>query len=210
MDKIDSLFKENLEGIELKPSAGSWDEVMTQVDQSTSYKVYWRIAALICVVIGIGYLVILGAPQEMTIAGISIDGPQVEEPLIIPEIELPLMAAFESQQIVVEKVPEELPEEVIELPVKMPMMELGSHEGIALVAANDYLITDLSGVHIKEPTPIVSIKYMASATSESEDASRNKLGRKILNYAMNTQPADMMADLRDAKDQLLSKGLSFD
>jgi hypothetical protein len=60
-----------------------------------------------------------------------------------------------------------------------------------------------------EPNEKISIIYIADATDDENPSSTDKL-KKIWNYARTTTPAGILADLRNAKDELIESKVSLD
>lgn len=208
---IDRLFRENLDQVEMTPSAEGWKQVKSQL---TTKQPVWimpmRIAAAVTVLI-IASLLLFNDEQSGSQGMIS----EADHPVLntVPEFNISeeLIAkaetsATQSKNKVVNSSGSVKPapgEEKVE--IQEPM----NTYTIARISTNklDVISLDLKpGLVEKDPAldqPSIRITYIAANTPDESD-NNGKLS-KMLTLAREVTSSELLADIRDAKYHLFNK-----
>ncbi len=216
-NKTDQLFRRKLEELEVAPSVDSWKTVKGQIQEKPTRAFYFMwAAASVVVLISVGYL-LYTFPEQSGQPLLSV----VDHPVVPAEslIEIPNEQPEKSLEV---SIPSE--KRTITHPEKRTNQEsvatvapiVGSEsEPFTLIAVeridNPRLEVSLSvdfaaSVLYTEITqlPTVKITYIASNPSELGLPISDRLS-KLITKAQQVSPGDLLADIRDAKDQLLSR-----
>lgn len=204
--KIDRLFREKSEAFEVQPNEEAWKAIASQVHtKGTGYLVYWKVAAAVLVMLGVGFwLFQVGqkVPGEMMISG---DFPQEETQFTLPDVPGVLVADLQIEK-----------EETVQS-LKQTRSEPGTHvlpsrtlpHGISPIGTRDLIkrdnitqLPDLAKVKETSQTKVV-IRYYAHTPDSSNVKGKKGLGQ-LLAKAQTFRPGELLADLRAAKDDLLS------
>ncbi len=208
--KIDRLFREKADNYQPTPSADAWKVIDNQIHPKREHwKQYLKVAALLGVVLST-VLILLKVDQEETATSIAarteIDHPQnVREAIIsIPEKQKEIT---ESTDAVSEATTE--PELTIE-PVQRETQFITLQNVQRKKIMPEFTQPDIPGIYQLKPAESkIQIKYYAYATPVEDEASKGKIGR-LFEYAQNTSPAEMLAKVREAKDDFINSKLNLD
>lgn len=211
-NKLDQLFRENLDQLEVKPSADSWGKVQHQL---AGKKGYWfspmKIAAAVLVVVAATVLLFNDSQEQERQALLT----EVDHPAVVPTeswtIEVP------SASIKNESAEPPQPRMVADVapkaqkPVEEVQNALHPIPLIAVAGLNDAkLDADLSPRNLHAIThdseieeQVIRITYIASSVGEA-DIDENRLN-KIIAIVKEVTSSGILADIREAKDNLFRK-----
>ena len=212
-NNLDRLFRENLDQFEVTPQASSWDQVQGQF---AGKKGFWvtpiKIAAAIVVLLAATIVVINLSEQEQGDYLSAIDHPEYQDRysfrLELPSVNLentvapvvatqPKIKATETSQTVTEKSDfEEITYEAISV-ASLKNFQLEAE----LPVRNQLKISGLP----KQETPAVKITYIATHQPQTDSLKVNKFNTLIAYFSNDVSPAEILADIREVKDNLFSK-----
>ncbi len=221
--KLDRLFNEKLSNHEMTPSSEAWELLNERLTHKKNNKNYLKYAALIILLISISAIVVIPSFYDSnsdSYASIIVDKPTQEQfnfkwnlkdgkkngiaitssQQQIATVSGQRSAEKENSQPAILK-PSEIREDVI---AKSETFELESIRTLPIDFQNISLNDQIEPFTIKSPT--VKIKYIAENDKNAED----KKLKKIINYARANSPVDILADIRNAKDQFISEKISLD
>ncbi|MFT6882896.1 MAG: hypothetical protein ACJAVY_001696 [Marinoscillum sp.] len=204
---LDRLFRETLDQYEVAPKASSWDAVAGEINSMRSYGIFFKAAAaVITLLIAAGWFVWKDASTTENGMMAIADHPVQSEQMIgiaVPE----KVAVIEKQR---KSQPAQKPiqnmavaKEVVET---APLWSYANYQIIAIneVNMNEELPLNL---HTPEGKPskasgTIKITYIASNEPTNE---RNKISGFISQISQEVQGTHLLADIRDAKDNLFSR-----
>ncbi|MDH5609430.1 MAG: hypothetical protein OEY56_08120 [Cyclobacteriaceae bacterium] len=210
--KFDKVFRDKTDAFEMKPSSQAWEQIAQQLPSNRRFVASWpKVAAIGLLTLGMGWMAhrYLSATHEPVTAHVMVDYPRPEVPIdwAIP-VKKPSTA---STQMVTglqyAKTPVATRSET-----RVPV-----YEELALTRRewdSSWLITphepaSAAMPKMSSPAGLVKINYYAGATEPGPGASKKKVTR-LLVRAQQTSPAELWADLRQAKDDLISHALKLD
>lgn len=222
---IDRLFREKLDGYEVKPSTLSWSQVEKQIRPSQSQTIYWVAAS-----VSILFISWLVWPLQSELN----DTPILSEvnypaPEMFTDLESPV--AIELNEIEVIKKP--LFKSVDKQSQNSflannnnvaPVIEKEESEDVTLLENKTFVameeletpaleeMIEMETVTPKEEFRAIKITYIASSQSEptsTVDQPNDSTGvlKKFIAFADRIDPGEVLADIRTAKDNLISNGL---
>ncbi|MEO9477463.1 MAG: hypothetical protein ABJG41_18095 [Cyclobacteriaceae bacterium] len=212
-NKTDELFSSRLEGLEMMPSDAAWAQVQSGLNQG---KAKWFIpimsaAATIALLI-VGALIIFKSEDTTKnyLTGIN-DHPPYEK-MEISHIAVPERKTQEDTkqkpkliQFVAQSTPANTPlkekAEVIE--IFAPETKSISME-IAEVKTPEVITIHSSDVENEIALAPIKITYIAQSEGSESEPIVGKINR-VVEVAKHTSPAELLADLRDAKSNLLRR-----
>lgn len=205
-NNLDRLFRENLDQFGVTPASESWGKVESQIAGATKpWFTPMRIAAAITLLMTAGLLVIMNLTDEKDQNYLSnVDHPELQ-PVPQWSFELPVETNQPSENQAKNNTPaqkasqqmtsysEQLTFETFSVAALKPELDLEISASITL-----------RGAEIPAPEgPTVRITYIAS--NQPDSTKQIKLNT-LLSYLSNEMsPTDLLADIRDAKDNLFSK-----
>ena len=212
-NNLDRLFRENLDQFEVTPQASSWEQVQGQI---AGKKGFWvtpiKIAAAIVVLLAATIVVINLSEQEQGDYLSAIDHPEYQDRysfrLELPSVNLentvapvvatqPKIKATETSQTVTEKSDfEEITYEAISV-ASLKNFQLEAE----LPVRNQLKISGLP----KQETPAVKITYIATHQPQTDSLKVNKFNTLIAYFSNDVSPTEILADIREVKDNLFSK-----
>lgn len=218
---IDRLFREKLDDFEITPSPKAWNEVEKRIGKKKNYTFYW-IAASISL-LAISWVVWpVQKSDSVGIASYEIDHPTLMQS---PEMRVPVAAELDEidepevrattirkepkiQLVATEKV------EVIEKnnDDKLILDQVEKKTIVATVEPDMLPINEISEtVDIIEPKiSAVKITYIATNKDEinKKELKSDSTGvlKKFIAFTEKLDPGEMLADIKTAKDNLLSSG----
>ncbi len=208
-NKLDAFFKERINELEVPPMPESWGKVQQSLP---SKKTPWAwigitaTAAMIAIAFGLFLFTPKGSISNRgeNIAG-QIDHPKTQA-IAWPKISRPEVVQTQKKakprQKLVATAPIEKTQQPVTEVVEMPKLaELEPEMKIAIEVAKLDIETEAILEKTEEPKP-VKITYIAAETPEGEE--KNRLN-KMLTAAQKISPADVLADIRDAKNNLLNR-----
>lgn len=215
--KIDRLFREKMDNLEVMPSEGAWSQVEKQIRPKKTYKVYWMAAAVTLIFASwalwpsqiqtnftpiaseVTYPPLNGSDEfpfgEIKVAKIEEESASKKDMIYLPKKQL--VAKEESTVNKTQVSLDEMAPIEIESKTTVAIAEIEQPEVI------DKLIND-------QPVEPVKIIYIASAKNQvSEELqktdSANTL-KKFIAFAEKIDPGEVLADFKNAKDNLLNNG----
>lgn len=211
-NNIDRLFRENLDQFEVTPSVESWNKVQQQIarKQRKGFFIPMSIAAAIIILIVASVLIIdteKFAPMDGQYVSLDYSAPfaPAEFEVIIP-LESPQIAKNNPGKMT--------------LPTrKNPSVEAKSdnesfghivYEPFTVASINSAKLEvrspalNLSGVNIPDEQYQSSIKITYIAHNQ-QDSTKTILGGFFASLSRDVSPTDLLADIRDVKDNLFSK-----
>lgn len=213
-NNLDRLFRENLDQFEVTPQASSWEQVQGQI---AGKKGFWvtpmKIAVAIVVLLAATIVVINLSEKEQQGDYLSaIDHPEYPDRysfrLELPSVNLentaapvaatqPKVKATETSQTVTEKSDfEEITYEAISV-ASLKNFQLEAE----LPVRNQLKISGLP----KQETPAVKITYIATHQPQTDSLKVNKFNTLIAYFSNDVSPTEILADIREVKDNLFSK-----
>ena len=222
---IDRLFREKLDAFEVKPSPQSWSQVEKQIRPSQSRSIYW-IAASVSLLF-ISWLV---WPLQSELD----DSPILSEvnhpiPEMLRDLETPV--AIELNEIEVVKKPllksvqkQSKSSFLANNDDVTPVIEKEESEDVTLLENKTFVameeldtpvleeMIEMETVTPKEDFRAIKITYIASSQTEPASAinhNNDSTGvlKKVIAFAERIDPSEVLADIRTAKDNLISNGL---
>ncbi|MEP4533113.1 MAG: hypothetical protein ABJ004_08500 [Cyclobacteriaceae bacterium] len=214
-NKTDELFSSRLEGLEMMPSEAAWGQVQSGLNKG---KAKWFIpimstaAAVALLIVG---AIIIFKSEDTTknyLTGIN-DHPPYEKieisHIAVPELKTQDFKAKKSRtlQFVAQgaSTPTDIPQkettDLIEIfapdtkSITMEIAELRTPEIIAPHSSNSANKTTLAPI---------KITYIAKSESSESEPIVGKINR-VMEVAKHTSPAELLADLREAKSNLLRR-----
>jgi hypothetical protein len=205
----DQFFHDQLQGLEMTPSAAAWDQVQSGLSHNKTIKLFpiLGIAAAVAIVVVATLVIFRTNEKEQTyLAGVNdhptdhrielapISVPQQPEPVKnrIKNTKRPFVAhaepTFKNDIKLTEIVAPETKMIAVELPV---------------VAAPQIISTQSAPLQENTLTPI-KITYIAKSENPESDPIMEKIN-KVMEVARGTSPAEILADIRDAKMNLLRR-----
>jgi hypothetical protein len=219
-NKIDRLFKEKIEIFEITPAPKSWDEIDGRIgSKSVNWMLIGRVAAAVLIMLSVSLLFIEDHVESIEVAqNVAVDELVNPDPVKESNVEFIADALVDEDKSMITK--EVVPMIVVSDPIhteiqfELPQpdkMQLLTLTSISYAKIGDHMIENqqFEVIHAGSKEPKISITYIAEATPAQEKSSKGKLG-KLWQYAKNSSPAEIMADIRDAKDQFLESKMSLD
>lgn len=215
--QTDKLFRDKLKNATTTPQLASWDKLETMLDEKKKPGFYlWRVAAvLVLLIVSAGVIVFWGgesqSPVEVAVEQSSetikdsrrLVPPvaRVSEPVPEREGESPSVERVKStKQTPVEPVQKSAPEKEEPIPVLM------QREEQPLAQAEE--AKDTVGKPPKKKYKSIRITYKRGTQKEMLAKVDTTEGSKVKDFWAQTReinPADMWADIRDAKDNLFQR-----
>ena len=201
-NNLDRLFREGLDQYEVTPEAQSWKQVQGKLNSSK--KKVWvpmGIAAAIILAI-IGTIVV----KNYTITPIdgnriaAVDYPVPEEKperINVPEEKTTIRIAKETKKPVMKQTTKQEVIETISYEVKM----VASISEVSLESLPEIRFNNGIEQHVVE-RPLVKITYIADNQSTDK---KKKLNEFITSISKEASPIEILADIRDAKDNIFSR-----
>ncbi len=220
--RIDRLFREKLNSYEAVPSSSSWDEVKKQIDSKNSTPIYYWVAASITLLIVSWVLWPKGTVHDLTPIASAVNQPSMQKALdwSIPEPEKveKSVATETTQPVMVEPDPatslvaEEKTQSLeAEQPEEILPLELESKTAVAEANVEQTDIDEVLSTEealIKVDITKIKITYIASSTPKEKPQEVDSLKgfKKFIAFAGKLSPGDVLADIREAKDDFISSG----
>jgi len=221
--KLDRLFNEKLSNHEMTPSSEAWELLNERLTHRKNNKTYLKYAAAIILLISVSVILVIPSFYDRnwdSYATIIVDKPTQEQfnfKWNLKDGEKNSIAITSSQQQIAVVSDQRNTEKEYSQPetfqssetrkdviAKTETFELESISILSVDIQNISLNDQIEPFTIKQPT--VKIKYIAENDNNKED----KKLKKIINYARANSPVDMLADIRNAKDQFISEKISLD
>lgn len=213
--QFDKIFKEKALEFSATPSSEAWDKVSAQMGTTSTSKKYgyYKVAAVVSLFAIAGLLFLLIGSGETTYQVATADYPKnrVSNSIAVEGIDFSVSERIEMKKVVIAHT--NRPGESFE---KITLESELKEEWIDPIQRRPLLVATLAQPEIKlfsttkstKQKPSVKIIYIAGATSEDDLTSKGKVA-KLLAYAQQTSPADWMAELRGAKDELLKNKVTL-
>ncbi len=213
-NKLDKLFRESAEQFSPTPIPSSWTMIENQLeDRKAPIWKYTTIAASVVLIIGFILFINKGTfnSQENTIIA------QIEVPEKKHEIQLNLKVPTYSSLSISVKTENSINKKPI---LDRSMQDLAIEETTNL----EILVIDIERINsisiassvspelpdiFKESEAIIQIKYYADATQTEKPSSKRKIG-DLIDIAQSTSPAEVLANIREVKDNFISTKFSLD
>ena len=221
---IDRLFRENLDDFEITPSPKAWSEVEKHIGRKNNTAVYWIAASISLFIISW----VVWPEQKAETFGIA--SQEIDHPSFVQSSQPDIPIAVELIEKVETKVPvkksiiapkvqmvaAETVEKIEEVKTdKITIPEIEKKTAVALEEIEELPIDALEEVSeatdIVEPEiSTVKITYIASnnAGAGSKELKSDSTGvlKKFIAFTEKLDPGEMLADIKTAKDNLLSGG----
>ncbi|MFK7952909.1 MAG: hypothetical protein AB8B73_08680 [Ekhidna sp.] len=220
-NKIDRLFREKMDKLEVIPSEAAWSQVEKQIRAKREFKIYWTAAAVTLIFAAWAFWPSQTVMNQTPIAS-EVSYPQKFD-----------ATDFHFSEIKVAKVKKEVSNEAIRNVADRPTLQLVSkvdEQKEEVKPALEELIpleidtkTAVATVELETPETIeelkstviedftaVKITYISSASNDnSEELQKTDSAnafKKIVAFAGKITPSEMMAEFKSAKDNLLNNG----
>lgn len=224
-NNLDRLFREGLDTLEVTPQAQSWKQVQSQLANNKKYKgiLPLSIAASILIMLTTTIIVFLYSDNQIAknelLVTTKVDHP-TEETMHLIELEaLPSITTIH-QQPAIAKQDHNLSKPKTAIPAGLQNM-VASNETIhaskpRFSTMNIASIHELPSAEIKQLTPALSLPAEATKKSATikityiakgtvENGRSRKLGHLISAFSKEGSGSGILADIRDAKDNLFKK-----
>lgn len=219
--KLDQLFRHKLEAAEIAPKASSWEQVQGQLtQQKRAWMPVWQIAASITVLLAFGISAYLMQPSKKQFLSAS-DSPKRQYPLQFKAsadtLSLENPKTEKSVPVVPTKDTQKPDTRKTDMKENKTEYFVPEHDQWMAVEKTEFqnLEVDLPVTFPRELTkqssplgevlPTIKITYIASQSVDEPDLLMPDRLNKVVSLARQVSPADMLADLRDAKDQLFRR-----
>ena len=209
-NKLDRLFREHLDQAEYTPKAESWDAVKGQISQSSKggLSIYMKVAAAVVFVLTATWVIIQTQPQSgnvLLISNINHPIPASTYQWEWPEIEME--TRLDLTHPVIDTTPKTMmasrqTEEEVMKRTEIPLFDLSAINNIELAVAMERPTLQLAPKAPAPESPNIKITYIATQPS---DTTKTNMFSELISLAKETQPMDLLADLRDAKNNLFNK-----
>lgn len=195
-NEIDRKFKNGVDNFELTPKSNSWDQVVQKIDQNNNHHFWIASAAAVSLLCIFTFILVQTMSESSTEPVMAVRNRfNSELPKAIPELEVNkesgVVAIIPKMDIIkMAKAPEILENDNSERSAKvMISLKSKSFEPIAVM----------------EPKFSIQLAYLISSDDVVmiKKESQRKTLAKILKYARNKAPADIIGDLRAAKNNFL-------
>lgn len=208
---IDRLFREGLDQLEIAPAAKSWEDVQSKVaTRKNSWRLPLGIAAAMAAIITATFIVAEYPGEKPSSEWISsVDHPRVGHVLTI---ELPteiLSTGSEAKKKVEQSAPASAPPRVLEetrpdAVQEYTLIAVAPLRGHQLKAEIPTSLTPYGMAVEEEESFSVKITYIASNQPDSTKSSKLN---NLISYLSSAEvsPTELLADIRDVKDNLFSK-----
>jgi hypothetical protein len=209
-DKIDELFRAKLFDLEATPMVASWDQVQKQMTKKrTPWS--WYAASIAAAVTLILVSIVLLFPSQKKSTYIS---GQVDHPVLMNRIypATPVRIDTEVAHAVIQPkkavlkyktkpaIIENHEEQLVEITISEEIAPIS----VAAISDLTEEVIETNITLLEAPTTdVIKITYIANE-SKDENEEKNRLN-KMLTAAQKLSPAEVLADLRDAKNHLLSR-----
>ena len=220
---IDRLFREKLDDYEITPAAKSWNEVEKRIGKKNKPFVYWIAASISLFLVAW----VIWPKQDQAFVGIA--SLEIDHPVVVSEFEFGIPVAAEIQAVkpkvtpskrVVKAQPQLVAvsdhEDLTKVVVDEPLIPEMDEKVIVVVEESDVLPYEgkeemVETAEILEPDfSAVKITYIASnaAVEEPKTVKSDSTGvlKKFIAFTEKLDPGEMLADIKTAKDNLLSSG----
>jgi hypothetical protein len=216
--KIDRLFREKMDNLEVMPSAGAWAQVEKQIRPKKSFKIYWAAAAVTLLFASWLFWPTQVNLELTPIASEVNQPPFMETPdFIMTEIKVakasenaPLkknVAVSSQRQLVAKEEPKKAIKPLIE---DIPLIEMETKSATAIAEIEQAGVNDKLTTEKPVAFAPVKITYIASASSsvneELQKTDSASAFKKFIAFAEKIDPGEVLADFKTAKDNLLSNG----
>ena len=195
-NEIDRKFKNGVDNFELTPKSNSWDQVAEKIDQNNNHHFWMASAAAVSLLCIFTFIVVQTMSESSTEPVLAVKNAfNSELPKAIPELEV----NKESEVSVI-------------IP-KMGLIKLAKSPGILeddhpersarlMISLNS---KSFEPIAVSEPKFSIQLAYLIGSDDVvmSKKESQRKTLAKILKYARNKAPADIIGDLRAAKNNFL-------
>lgn len=202
---IDRLFRESLDQMEMTPSAAAWDQVQSQISAKKSpWVLIYRVAAAITLLLAASWIFISYKYENTETGAIAfIDKP--EQQFFQYEWEIPSFIKSDQTESIetvkVKKVLKETTEIITDSPAAFQMIALESIKTTNWNPENQVSF-DLNTKPVFQEENSIKITYLATASADT--VKTNKLN-EIIAFLKNESPTELLADIRDLKDNFLNK-----
>jgi hypothetical protein len=216
--KIDRLFREKMDNLEVMPSAGAWAQVEKQIRPKKSFKIYWA-AAAVTLLFASWLFWPTQVNLELTPIASEVNQPPFMEipDFIMIEIKVvkrnenaPLkknVAISNQGQLVAKKESKEVIKPLIE---DIPLLEMETKSAVAIAEIEQPAVIDKLITENTVAISPVKITYIASASNsvneELQKTDSASAFKKFIAFAEKIDPGEVLADFKTAKDNLLNNG----
>ncbi len=211
LNKLDNIFREGADQFRPTPGPDTWQKIQGELNhEKTSWKFYLGIAASLVVLV-VSAIIFMNDTTTTSKSTAVIEGDFGPETVVAADMMIPV----KSQDLGIpikeekEKITSPIANPVLEMePVKTQMLLAQVPTKIGyMTSINEPIIHEIK---LSEPQQDkIQIQYIADATNDAKDSSKGKIG-KLLDLAQSTSPAEMLANMREAKDNFLSSKFSLD
>lgn len=207
-NNIDQLFREKLFSQEVAPSAIAWDQVSGRINKKKPVILYW-IAASITAILAISIVFWPVKEAEMNLAISEVNHPTIieQQDIRIPNRELAekVKAIYATANNETDRKGKAAIDKQ-NMDVLFVAMEEFQIEAKAPSLAMNWPVNEMVNIKKYEPleSPTVKITYIASNTGSTE-ANDTKMINRFWSVAQNLTNQSVLADLRDAKNNLFTK-----
>ncbi len=215
-NKIDRLFREKMDNLEVMPSAGAWSQVEKQIRPKRTFKVYWLAAAVTLI-----FASWIFWPSQVELSQTPIAS-EVSYPPVLesPEFNFSEIKVAEAKKEATKKTVSrpnvqlvakvEKPDKKIQPQIEeMTPLEIETKSAVAIAELEEPEVIEEAKSSVVDFSA-VKITYIASAkneaTEELQKTDSANTFKKIIAFAERIDPGEMMAEFKSAKDNLLNNG----
>lgn len=214
-NKLDQLFRENLDQLEMRPSAEGWDRVQDRLagKKKGAWILSVKIAAAAVVVITASVVVsnLDEGKKQPLVSGV--DHPVINQerewrfdiPMESSDSKKPVRKQPQSLMMAMQKAEQKNGKDGVILK-EIPVLSIAALDKPILEVDLAPRNIQIMGGKVEPEKPFIKITYIASGKGPvSEDVKNEGKISKVLAVAKEVSPTDLLADIRDAKDNLFRR-----
>jgi len=195
-NEIDRKFKNGVDNFELTPKSNSWDQVAEKIDQNNNHHFWMASAAAVSLLCIFTFILVQTMSESSTEPVLAVKKVfNSEQPKAIPELKV----NRESE------VPAIIPKMDLIKITKAPEILEDDHPERSAEVMISLKSKSFEPIAVSEPKFSIQLAYLIGSDDVvmSKKESQRKTLAKILKYARNKAPADIIGDLRAAKNNFL-------
>ncbi len=195
-NEIDRKFKNGVDNFELTPKSNSWDQVAEKIDQNNNHHFWMASAAAVSLLCIFTFILVQTMSESSTEPVLAVKNAfNSELPKAIPELQVNKESEV---PVIIPKI------DLIKLAKSPEILEDDQPERSAKVMIS-LKSKSFEPITVSEPKFSIPLAYMIGSDDVvmSKKESQRKTLAKILKYARNKAPADIIGDLRAAKNNFL-------
>lgn len=216
-NKLDQFFRENLDQVEIAPSAEGWRYVQDQLSTKKGNKtgLIWKVAAVVTVLVA-ATVALWNVPEGSKQQWISaVDHPVVDDGMTwsfdIPRHHVAHEAANEKankpQRLISKQNSQSHPSANQMVREEIPTLRVAALNEPKIEVELDLQDVAIPKEQPEEEATYIKITYIASTASKKAVRDDDSEGRltKVLSAAKEVHTLELLADIREAKDNLFRR-----